>query len=1136
MWFFGSFTIIVIFIISFATIRIQGRPQQIKSGCRFENRRYQEGAAVTTSGPCLQCKCSEGSLRCRLRVCPRLPNPPPPGCRARPPGENACCSELVCGESDEAANVLRRINLETESRSQDDGCFYQGVRYGPGSAMMGSQMCEYCYCISGTRRCIRPKCLLPLPGCTPVYAPHSCCPVSYNCTRAESSTTMASLSGNGCRVGKRFYKEGEMVRDIALKSTCDNCFCAMGVVSCVPLACAPPLQGCSPIVREGQCCPSTYNCSGSIEVKAAQNYASYAFISKDYAKFRKETNFFAPYEFQSLSNHTVEGRGHRVVIEGIDSSTFSPVTEESTVAESTFASSTLETETMDNKILTETTEYPKTTTLESNLLTSTTLEESTDAESTVSDWGTTIKDLGMEDSTLTSSLMSLVDSTTIDDSFSEVTTTRATTIEEDYTSTLPSATDITESTLISLEGGFRESSCQEGESEKCHFTEPFTNDTETTVFSLTTKKQNKDKEEDVGQPTSTITTQQDSLITTGLPSVLMPNDILVMNVTVKTNVSVGHIQGVTINPTRTIAPEIEAILNIIHRQKGDDYEYDYSEPTLPPSLPNVRIIPFVAADALVKDKNEAASLVTGYPSVAMGVPPELIPKDSTFYDVVTQENRFSPPVETEGGFVPREPPYYDQSYHSIDLNLEIGTGVTVIPEAIGNPLKKNDLQDLGSICIFEGHEYHHAATLPSPGFCVVCICYYGEVICSDEKCPPLKIGCQKIIDEKNCCGKIVCVDAKESPTVVLDRSDSSSQIQPLVSLDPFRDVIKTEPAPDLPSLIEDMIPYLAGQGINTSNVTNSLNSSSFEAVQSSKLYSFQERNQSHEIDQHFPESASEFYRLNDTILSSLQDYDYNNRTSEVPLQSNFVIRNNQSEKNSSNLMENENSLSNNETSNKTEGFFQSVENDSIFSLDSVLDLFFSDSTTEITKIKDIQQTEIKNSEVQNSNVKSEFNKEIKSDNGSESKKDAEVTAVKKETESLKTDIKEQSKIGEKIIIKEEVSIKNQSTKEKNIDNLKSNTKLNYSSEHPSLNIINKTNSPTTPISIQEITNLNINLNSEIKAKNSDKDITGLNILKLAGCNIYGRMYRVGRIITELTSSCRECKCTEVGVQCKQLKC
>lgn len=62
-------------------------------------------------------------------------------------------------------------------------------------------------------------------------------------------------------MGERTYVEGEMVRDIEWKAACDNCFCAMGAIRCVPLACAPPLQGCSPIVREGQCCPSTYNCS-----------------------------------------------------------------------------------------------------------------------------------------------------------------------------------------------------------------------------------------------------------------------------------------------------------------------------------------------------------------------------------------------------------------------------------------------------------------------------------------------------------------------------------------------------------------------------------------------------------------------------------------------------------------------------------------------------------------------------------------------------------------------------------------------------------------------------------------------------------------------------------------------------------
>lgn len=46
----------------------------------------------------------------------------------------------------------------------------------------------------------------------------------------------------------------------------------------------------------------------------------------------------------------------------------------------------------------------------------------------------------------------------------------------------------------------------------------------------------------------------------------------------------------------------------------------------------------------------------------------------------------------------------------------------------------------------------------------------------------------------------------------------------------------------------------------------------------------------------------------------------------------------------------------------------------------------------------------------------------------------------------------------------------------------------------------------------------------------------LGLPKLAGCNIYGRMYRVGRIIAELSSPCQECKCTEVGVQCRSLNC
>lgn len=49
-----------------------------------------------------------------------------------------------------------------------------------------------------------------------------------------------------------------------------------------------------------------------------------------------------------------------------------------------------------------------------------------------------------------------------------------------------------------------------------------------------------------------------------------------------------------------------------------------------------------------------------------------------------------------------------------------------------------------------------------------------------------------------------------------------------------------------------------------------------------------------------------------------------------------------------------------------------------------------------------------------------------------------------------------------------------------------------------------------------------------------KDPAGL--FKLDGCNIYGRMYRINRVIAELSSPCLECRCTEVGVSCTPLNC
>lgn len=54
--------------------------------------------------------------------------------------------------------------------------------------------------------------------------------------------------------------------------------------------------------------------------------------------------------------------------------------------------------------------------------------------------------------------------------------------------------------------------------------------------------------------------------------------------------------------------------------------------------------------------------------------------------------------------------------------------------------------------------------------------------------------------------------------------------------------------------------------------------------------------------------------------------------------------------------------------------------------------------------------------------------------------------------------------------------------------------------------------------------------TEIFSKPTSPTMNGL--LKLAGCNIYGQMYEVGTVITELSNACLECKCLpDIGVGC-----
>lgn len=77
---------------------------------------------------------------------------------------------------------------------------------------------------------------------------------------------------------------------------------------------------------------------------------------------------------------------------------------------------------------------------------------------------------------------------------------------------------------------------------------------------------------------------------------------------------------------------------------------------------------------------------------------------------------------------------------------------------------------------------------------------------------------------------------------------------------------------------------------------------------------------------------------------------------------------------------------------------------------------------------------------------------------------------------------------------------------------------------------------TTPTPSSNSWYLSSKTQTDLPSRNSIEGPSSVGLLKLAGCNIYGRMYRVGRIISELSGPCLECMCTEVGVQCRPLKC
>lgn len=300
------------------------------------------------------------------------------------------------------------------------------------------------------------------------------------------------------------------------------------------------------------------------------------------------------------------------------------------------------------------------------------------------------------------------------------------------------------------------------------------------------------------------------------------------------------------------------------------------------------------------------------------------------------------------------------------------------------------------------------------------------------------------------------MEADESPTVVLDRADATapSLHQPIVSPDPFRDVIKTEPAPDLPSLIGEMKPLQPN--FDFINKFPLLRPPYRPEEDPNRLISKNKYNLGQEglVQQ----EISSNYNLKET------DQTLNHISEIIPQRIGSLVIDHTIKKQENDTLP---------CINATKSFVKSNVskiNDINISTDAKL----GEISVKVNDSK-FYSTTSRSSE-------SDLNLEDPNDHSSKDTKTKEISTTSRSATIINQKPGEEKKFSK--------------ASEKMEDFTESVTKI---------------------------------IENEIPMS-----VTSL--LKLAGCNIYGRMYRVGRIITELSGPCLECRCTEIGVQCKQLKC
>ncbi|XP_025200317.1 uncharacterized protein LOC112598156 isoform X2 [Melanaphis sacchari] len=641
-------------------------------------------------------------------------------------------------------------------------------------------------------------------------------------------------------------------------------------------------------------------------------------------------------------------------------------------------------------------------------------------------------------------------------------------------------------------------------------------------------------------------------------------------------------------------------------EKSNNFEMDYDDPTLPPSLPNLKIIPFVAADAVV---DEPVAAYENYQPVVERIYNVSDVEESPLPVV----NSFSPPIETEGGFIPKDSPngaiYKPDKYRKTTEQPTIHHDEHVIEH-----------QPIGSDwCLSNGKKYKHGELLTDPSACNICICFNAKIVCQ-ENCPAVKVGCQRINDPNNstCCGRIVCNEYENDITTEhvkqievtsettttsttmnirdpviehifystppTDKSVITSSPTTLKSFPVSPETSSLKPITSTVKLIETLAPTTEKLSVISSTLATIKRTEvttpvpkplededySFESMFS---FLFNGDTPEQSSPSSLPSTTNNMesetrieHRTDDEIDEKVHLIDIKHEQTDFmspPKQQHKPILNSDTEIHSENK---HNKV-------KTQEIYKPVEsrpNTEIKQHDNGEKLNFetkylidtkplqsgikkhvdvkshqeikSDAT--LSSIK--QQAEVKThfDVKENVQVTSPFNlkfyDEVKPSYHDFSNHQTEVKShfSVKDNPELKThidskiqsndqiyaDFKHQSDINTHSDVKEQIEVKpyfdfKQQTEVKQHSNFKQQVDVGLQSEFKQHTEV-KPNIVTTPL----------------KTKIDPEFNLLASILKISGCNIYGRMYRVGKIIPELSNPCLECMCTEIGVHCNQLKC